>query len=59
MWFLGSRWYQKKAHIGFFGAAASLFFLFCFSSFPLGADLDVVLVSENNENESDELIDSL
>jgi len=45
--------------MGFFGAAASLFFLFCFTSFSLVADLEVVLVSVNNENESDELIDSL
>jgi hypothetical protein len=58
IWFLGSRWYQKNAHIGFFGAEASLFFLFCFSTFSLVAVLAVDLVSVKRV-ENDEMIDSL
>ena len=46
MWFLGSRWYQKKAHIGFFGASSSLFFLFCLTSFSGATDLEVDFVSK-------------
>lgn len=53
MWFLGSRWYQKKAHMGFLGASASLFLRFCFTSFSLTtlvADFDSAneVSDENN-----------